>query len=45
VIERFGPLDPATRAAIEGIADSGRLQKLMQRAVTCTALDELVAGL
>jgi hypothetical protein len=45
VTVRFGPIEPATRAAIEAITDSARLEVLFKRATTCSRLDELIASL
>jgi ribosomal protein S27E len=45
VTERFGPVDPATRAAFERVTEPARLQEMFKRALTCSRLEELVAGL
>ncbi len=45
VTAKFGPMDPATRAAIERVTEPARLREMFERAVRCTCLDELIAGL
>lgn len=41
---RLGPPDPATRAAIESVADVRQLESMAERLLTCSRWDELVAN-
>ncbi len=45
VTARFGPLPPAIRTAIEAIGDPERLKGILERALGCQSLDELVENL
>jgi hypothetical protein len=42
---RFGRLPRATRAAIEAIDDLDRLEHLVERILTATSWDDLLAGM
>jgi len=42
---KFGPLEPATRVAIESVTDPARLKKIADLAVSCSRVEEVVAGL
>src|SRR5436309_1117187 len=39
---RFGPLDPSVRARIEDIAEPERMRSLLDKAVRCSSLEELI---